>query len=304
MIRTKINYNFDKFIITSDWHLREPNANPVCRTDNFYETQWKKIAFIKRIQAENGMCPIIHAGDLFHHWKPSPELLSKTIINLPKNFYTIYGNHDLPQHSLELLHKSGIHTLRVAGALTVISTGHFGSEDIGELNNNVGIWHKFVYKKGSDEEGWAVKNNSTILAENVLQKYPKYDIIITGDNHSAFVVKRQDESGKIHYLINPGSLTRQTAMQEDFQPRIYIYDKNRKKKLEKIYIPIVKSAVSREHLDEKQERAEALEVFINQLKQEHEWMKSLDFKQNIEMYMQSNKVNKAVRALVYAALEE
>ena len=54
-------------IITSDWHLRE--TTPRCRTDNFWETQWEKIKFIKRIQKEieydSGYpIPILHAGDI------------------------------------------------------------------------------------------------------------------------------------------------------------------------------------------------------------------------------------------------
>ena len=88
-------------IITSDWHLRE--TNPICRLDDFVEeTQWKKVNFISDLQKKYG-CPVVHAGDLFDKWKPSPELLTKTMQHIPNDFHTIYGQHDLPNHNLHFL---------------------------------------------------------------------------------------------------------------------------------------------------------------------------------------------------------
>ena len=56
-------------------------------------------------------CPVYHAGDLFDYWKPSPALLAKTMEHLPKDFYTAYGNHDLPQHNIELAYKKIVNNL-------------------------------------------------------------------------------------------------------------------------------------------------------------------------------------------------
>ena len=121
MKRTKLN-KIPTAILTSDWHLREDT--PICRTDDYWNAQWKKVNFISKLQ-EKYDCPVIHAGDLFDKWKPSPWLLSTTISILPKKFYTIFGQHDLPQHSLDLEHKSGINTLRQAKSLTVIDGYHW-----------------------------------------------------------------------------------------------------------------------------------------------------------------------------------
>ena len=64
-------------ILTSDWHLRE--STPECRTDDFWEAQWKKIDFIKELSEKHGAFVFV-AGDIFHHWKPSPNLIRKTIV--------------------------------------------------------------------------------------------------------------------------------------------------------------------------------------------------------------------------------
>ena len=134
-------------ILTSDWNLREDQ--PICRTDDFWKAQWNKVIEISKLQ-EKYNCPVLHAGDLFHHWKPSPWLLSFAIAELPKQFYTVFGQHDLPQHNLELSNKSGINTLVQAGVLSVIKGGSWGEEPEKEMiypkqRKWIGVWHKFVW---------------------------------------------------------------------------------------------------------------------------------------------------------------
>ena len=107
-------------ILTSDWHLREDT--PICRTDNYWEVQWKKVDYISKLQKQYN-CLVLHAGDLFDHWKPSPRLLREIILHIPDTFFTVYGQHDLPQHSLELTNKCGINVLQAANKLRVFENG-------------------------------------------------------------------------------------------------------------------------------------------------------------------------------------
>jgi len=104
-------------ILTSDLHLREDA--PICRTDDFWKAQWIKVNFIKKLQ-EKYQCPVLCAGDVFHHWKPSPYLISEAIKYLPNDFKAIYGQHDLPQHNIQLHHKSGLDTLKTASKLEIL----------------------------------------------------------------------------------------------------------------------------------------------------------------------------------------
>lgn len=121
-------------ILTADWHLRD--TQPICRTDDFWESQWIKAYYISAIQ-KRYKCPVIHAGDLFHTWKTSPYLLSASIAFFSQlelgdeegpAFLTVYGNHDLPQHSMELAQRSGMHTLHTAQNITILSNGHWGNQ--------------------------------------------------------------------------------------------------------------------------------------------------------------------------------
>ena len=276
-------------ILTADIHLSE--TTPVCRTDDFEATMWAKIDYLSQLQRQYD-CPILHAGDLFDYWKPSPEMLSKCIERLPAQFYTVYGNHDLPNHNYELREKSGVHTLEQAGVVSILSVGHWGLaptcpsiviKGIKILVYHIMTWHKIPPYPGC----------SSGNAKKLMSDFPEMDIIVTGDNHEPFVVK---SNGGV--LINPGSLMRRTADQYDHEPRVYLLYSD--KTVEAVYLPINLEAVSRDHLDKAQERDERIEAFIEALSQD--WTITLSFEENLERFFEKNKVRQSVKQLIYDAL--
>ena len=92
MERRKVN-RVPSAIFCSDMHLREDV--PTCFTGDWNKEQWEAVMFISNLQTQY-QCPVFNAGDLFHHWKPSPNLLTLAMQYLPKQFYSIAGQHDLP----------------------------------------------------------------------------------------------------------------------------------------------------------------------------------------------------------------
>lgn len=288
-------------ILTADWHLRE--TVPVCRKDDFIQAQWNKVKFIAELQRKYN-CPVIHSGDLFHHWKPSPELLSQTIRELPKKFYTVYGNHDLPQHNMELFFKSGVNTLKEAGVLTAIQIGSWGfdpkkerfSVEKGFLSSitirgrKIFVWHVFTYTGGTPWPGCMASH-----AQRLIDDMP-YDLIVTGDNHKPFVVYSDD--GRI--LVNPGSLMRQAADQIDYKPRVYLYDAGQQL-VEPLFLPINEDAVSREYLDIQEERDGRIDAFISRLSLEFD--AGLSFEDNLERFFEKNNVRTSVRDIIYKSIK-
>jgi DNA repair exonuclease SbcCD nuclease subunit len=277
-------------ILTSDWHLREDT--PVCWTGDFQEEQWVSVAFIAALQKRYD-CPVVHAGDLFHHWKPSPWLLSKAIIFLPEKFYTIYGQHDLPQHNWELLEKSGIHTLDLAGRITVCFGTHWGHEVAthchSELPLNMMAWHHMTYILPPFPGATGGQ------AEGILRKYKQFDLIVTGDNHQSFSTSYQ---GRL--LVNPGSLTRQTADQADFQPRVALWyaDTNT---IDWVNIPIQDNVITREHIEKVEERDARIDAFISKL--DTDFKAELSFEDNLEVFFQQNNIRDSVKEIIYRSLE-
>lgn len=277
-------------ILTSDWHLREDT--PTCRTDDFWNTQWGKVSYIKELQSGYG-CPVIHAGDLFDHWKPSPLLLSLTITLLPKEFYTVFGQHDIPQHNLELGYKSGVVTLENARVLTLLNGTHFGCEPVelahSSLPTNIMVWHHMTYvtKPFPGATGG--------MAQSILRKYSQFDLIITGDNHCSFSVEHR---GRL--LVNPGNLTRQEADQADYQPRVALWYAE-SNTIEWVNIPIDKDVISREHIEQKEERDKRIDAFVNKLS--GDWNVGYDFEHNLTKFEKKNKVDKEVMGIIYKAMD-
>ena len=301
MERTRKPLKIPVAILTSDWHLREDQ--PICRIDDFWKEQWQKVDCIRQLQ-QKYHCYVIHAGDLFHHWKPSPFLLSQTIEYLPEQFYTIYGQHDLPQHNFELRYKSGIHTLIKAEKVYLLGNNltNISYEStiqgvhwemlpmkIDADRNKILVWHKMNYQ---GKPPWP--DCPDPMAATLLRKYPEYDLIVTGDNHKPFIEEYQ---GRL--LVNPGSLTRQEADQVDHQPRVYLYYEDNSVK--PVFLPINKDVISREHIEVREQRDRRIEAFVEQLNTEYD--ATMSFEDNLEVFKKTNNVREKVMEIIYKAIE-
>ena len=292
-------------ILASDFHIRE--TTPECRTEpEFQEAQWGKLDFISDLQKEHD-CPVLHGGDLFHHWKPSPWLISKTIKHLPNQFYTIYGQHDLPAHSLQDQDKSGIYALAAAKALTILPGAHWGQDPeepsirmhttTGALTvsklieqRKILVWHKMNYQGQKPYPGCVDPR-----AGGILRKYSQFNLILTGDNHKPFV---EEHGSKI--LVNPGSLMRQSADQIDHKPRVYLYyaDENR---VEPVFIPIKADVVSRTHIERNEQRDGRIGAFIDRV--DGDWVAGMSFESNLEEFLKINQIRTSVKDIIYKAIE-
>ena len=281
-------------ILTSDWHLRE--TQPICRTDDFWETQWKKVKQISDLQEKHD-CQVIHAGDLFHHWKPSPYLIKTAIEFLPKEFVTVYGQHDLPNHNLKLAYKCGLDTLIAAKRVQTLEVGHYGQEPSEKairmsqlmMDFEILVMHKLVWK---DKPPHWDKNG--LSAEDILDENKNYKLIVTGDNHQSFVVKKD---GRL--LVNPGSITRQTADQAKHKPCVYLwYDDTNT--VEPHYLDIEDNVISREHIEKIEERDGRIDAFIEQLGTD--WEAEVSFESNLEKFSKENNLSTVLMEIIRAAI--
>lgn len=300
MQRTKPSRKPDA-ILTADWHLREDT--PTCWTGDFQSEQWEVVQTIFDLQAKFD-CPVIHAGDLFDHWKPSPWLLSKTMFFLPQKFCTVYGQHDLPQHNWELRDKSGIYTLERAGRVYVLPGCHYGETPEDLLKNHLStqsiidfkndkfilVWHHMAYNILPPYPG-APEGN----AVGILRKYPQFNLILTGDNHESFTVTLDGRR-----LVNPGNITRQTAAQIDYKPRVYLWYVEDNSVIP-VFLPVSDNVITREYIDIEKEKNGRIEAFVTHLKDN--WGVSRDkkvsFEENLEAFFEENNTEKDLRDLVY-----
>ena len=288
MKRTKKEMKPDA-ILTGDWHLRE--TVPRARTDNYWNAQWKKIAFITNLQIKY-QCPIIQSGDVFDHWKPSPYLLSTSIVNMPGNVNCIYGNHDLPQNNLQQSGKSGLSTLLLSNAVKIFPGTHWGQKEqyTSEIKEaTIHVWHIMTWKGERPWPGCEDPSTQDILKE------AKADLTVTGHNHKTFT-DRLD--GKL--LVNPGSLMRSSADQIDHKPCVFLWSA-KTNTVKKVFLPIEENVISREHLTSVKERDTRIEAFINKLKMGYET--EVSYTKNLETFFSSNKIPSKVEKIVWECLE-
>lgn len=292
MPRTKQNNRPDG-ILTSDWHLREDT--PICYTGNYQEEQWNSVDFIADRQKQY-QCVVYHGGDLFDHWKPSPSLLSKASQHLPDKFISVCGQHDLPQHNLELVHKSGIYNLMINGKVAILQNGHWnqslsdGRTGFILKGRQFTIQHILTYK---GQEPWPGCTAPT--AARLLKRYPQFDLILTGDNHKTFV---EEYEGRL--LVNPGSLMRMDANQIDFKPSVFLWYAETNT-IEQVFIPIKEGVISREHIELIKQRDNRINSFVNKL--DTDWKAKLTFKENLEIFKNKNSISNSVMQIIYKSLD-
>ena len=99
-----------------------------------------------------------------------------------------------------------------------------------------------------------------ISASQLLDRYPDYKYIFTGDNHTAFI---HEEDGR--YVVNPGCLNIQTADKMDTIPCVYYVD-TVKEKIKRIDLTSFHEYISNGHLIAQHTRDERISSFVETIK--------------------------------------
>ncbi len=150
------------------------------------------------------LIPLFIAGDLFHKWNSSPELVNAVMDNFPRA-YVIPGQHDIPYHDKKLIHKSSYYTA-THGSHPLINlessllTGNlkvhpfpwgFTDEDIEKAKNHIecnpdlthiALAHMYCWEGENSYPGAPPANHVMKVAE----RFADFDGVVTGDNHLGF----------------------------------------------------------------------------------------------------------------------
>ena len=191
-------------IAASDLHMR--SSAPISRSE---EPDWfaamDRPFKVLRDECETHDVPLLVAGDLFHVWYSSAELINWAVGALPETVYAIPGQHDMPGHRSDELSRSAYWTLASTERIHHIAdyTYVYPSEDLRVFgfgwnsqvvfpNNeirlpgvlDVAIIHAHVYS-GSGHIG--VDPSCDITGWN--SKLKGYNAAFFGDNHAGFETK-------------------------------------------------------------------------------------------------------------------
>ena len=326
-------------ILTADLHLSE--STPVSRTDDYIAAQKKKLSFLRKLSKKNNHCPVLSSGDTFHHWKASPWLCSFAFDNLPSPMITVPGNHDLPEHSLELYEKSALSLLEsvkssrldirvlkpgalIIGKLTIIGMP-FGELEKFDPEEDADLLFKATHLASKQSDGY----NACITPW--LERLPGYRRILMlheltwpGSKPSWASSSYTDEEllerfGEYFDLILTGDNHSYFDSRADdvilVNPgsmlRITADQANYKPRCYLYYadanivtpvdFPIEENVHSRAHVDKKKEREERIAAYIE--KMSGGWELGLSFEKNLHAFFSENSTPKKVREIIWEHFE-
>lgn len=302
------------FAARADTHFQY--QNPVSRTDNYFEAQLAKVDWINQYLEDHGIPYLLDAGDLFHSSRPDKilDMLPEIAPRMSK-WISIYGNHDLPWGSPKYIKKSAYYSLALmtegvniglvehGGSMVpvheyayenlVVAKYNYGTpiheysstvhdvivKDQRAGKTTVALIHTYVWNNSPpvfDKQGLTTHSGLQLLKD-----FPEYDVIVSGDNHESFYIEYE---GRV--LINPGSLMRMTAEQQNYQPKLYLYTRDRQ--VLTVDIPCAPDVVTRTHIETKESREfakEAMQVYMDLCKQSAEF--TYDFNASLMQRIQS-----------------
>lgn len=298
-------------IFLSDIHL---TLNPPAFRST--ESDWKVAMGRQFKELENLACNLgvdeaVIAGDIFDKYNQQPELINWAIDNFPETLriYAIPGQHDLPNHVNEDIHKSAYWTLVEAGAImhmssvTVLECGvvihpfEWGRDIIpftwdGNGCMHVAVVHRYIWKDAATSFAGAEQDHYVSAYEKALTGY---DAAVFGDNHKGF----QITIGNCR-VFNCGTFFIRKSDEREYKPRIGIlYDDGT---IVPHYLDISKDVyladVGREKIEI--ESTEEAKKFIEELRLLGS--DSLDFRDALRRKMDSLKTTDDVRKLVLQAI--
>jgi DNA repair exonuclease SbcCD nuclease subunit len=275
-----------KLLLTSDWHIRADQ--PKCRKDDFMKTQMETLDFIYNL-AETEEARIIIAGDIFD--KPQPAKSQELEILLQKYFAKvntmwIAGNHDTLYHNHNNHNKTSLGVLEPLNCIYGFNENFRSSYYIKYNNFNQTIKDECLNKPLSqynimlehiycEEKALPAYIENGIMANQILNDNLDYDLIVTGDNHRGFFVRKGNR-----LVVNPGCITRQKGDMKDYKPHIYLLD-TEKNTIGKIFLPDNNiDNVTNNHNEEKKKKQEELHALIESFKISNN--KSKDLKEQVK----------------------
>jgi DNA repair exonuclease SbcCD nuclease subunit len=307
-------------LAVADIHLQ--HTPPVARSgeSDWYEAMARPLKQLADLEEKYNV-PVIIAGDIFTNWNSCPQLVNLAIAHFGSFSYrhiiAIPGQHDVPYHNLDNMKQSAFTTLCEADVIeTTLGCflTRFGFPDESSRVEK-GVVHSSPWgtkitpnesRKSDDEIHiavahqyiWTGKHRYTkapeeLRIDHLKDKLEGYDVAIFGDNHDGFITKIGDCN-----VINCGCLIQRRADERDYKPMVgLIYDNGT---IKPHYLDTSKDVWLEEEGSELVGDSEGLDLLLNELKELNP--DSLDFREAIERYTESEKVDEEVRKAIEEAI--
>jgi len=294
-------------IICSDLHLQL--RPPLAREE---EPDWlaamdRPLAEIRELVRKHKAI-VLYAGDIFDRWNSPAELINWALEHLPSG-WSIPGNHDLPNHRLELVHKSAYGTMVRAGKLNDLSNKGlqirntlyiygfpFGSVPKFERPKHkglvIGLVHEYLWQAGASYPG-APKEQKL---SKVAKRFKPFDVVVVGDNHIGF--KRKLKGGTV--VLNCGTVMRRKSNEAHYEPQCGLIHESGKVSVHKF--DISKDIITETVTEKEEKELKDMEDLVDGLSGLE--ASDLSFRDSIARAMKHKAVRPLVKQIILEALDE
>ena len=295
-------------MFVADLHLSL--TQPACRADKDWMTVQRH--YLEQLAVIADDVPILCAGDIFDKWNPPPELITFALKYLPSGMICVPGQHDLPNHRTEDVHRSGYGVLVEAQKIrdasrieiqvgdTFVVYGFGWERKIEPIKKqyanpkatfplNIALIHRYCWTQDAMYPGAPNEGHVSAFAKALAG----YDIAVFGDNHKHF--KKSLKTGTVIY--NCGGFIRRKSDERNYKPCVgLLYEDGR---VESLHL----DTNDRFHENVKDD-ATALDIgdFVKGLKCLGE--QGLNFEESVKQYLAANAdIEPGVKAKVLEALK-
>lgn len=224
-------------IAISDLHLSL--SMPSCRNDkDWLDVQAAYLQQVKDLHKELEMRSehveevfVLCAGDIFDRWNTPPELINFALQHLPNRMLCVPGQHDLPNHRMDQVHRSGYGVLKRAGKIVDLSEMPFTIQSMSVYgfgwgqeitpprarrkdSPQIALIHKYCWTKSTGYPNAPEEARLGAYAHALKD----YDVALFGDNHKDFL--REMKSGV--QVLNIGGFIRRKSDEISRKPSIGI----------------------------------------------------------------------------------
>jgi DNA repair exonuclease SbcCD nuclease subunit len=311
-------------ILCSDIHLSL--RQPACRADDWLSVQKDYLGQVKSLactvkerwlgnkNTTGRPVPVLCAGDIFDRWNPPPELIRFALEHLPDGMICVPGQHDLPEHRFDQIHRSAYGCLREAGKIRCAAThrrsevpsrSHIWLEENWAVygfawgepvepplqDKSIALVHQYVWTIGASYPGAPEDSH---LA-NFMKLLRRYKAAAFGDNHKGFLKRLKTGTT----VLNCGGFIRRKSDELDYRPSVGILHAD--------------GSIKLHHLDTRkdefrtpEEMAEVAEAdmagFVDELSRlgEHD----MDFRQSVRIAAETMDLSGPVKEKVLKCLAE
>lgn len=296
-------------ILCSDLHLSL--KAPACRADeDWLEVQAHYLWWMKDYART---LPIICAGDIFDRWNASPELIHFALQHLPDGMICIPGQHDLPNHSVQQMHRSGYGVLKQAGKIRDISGDYYSDGnfvawgfgwdqeivpfaksrlDSKQLQSlpQVAVIHRYMWL-GAESRYQDAPEEASFAANK--KPLTTYQAVVIGDNHCPWITDYPGTS-----VMNCGTFIRRKSDEIPYKVGIGVLLEDgsiMRKRLD--------TGQDKFHENAKEREATAFNMkdFIEGLEGLGE--QGLDFRAAVKKHLLSEDLDKATKNIILQALD-